>query len=84
MTMSVNQIIRFERVHDNRVIRRVAESGSRLSTGISLEALRKTTKIVSQDSRCPGQNSNRAPTEHKSEAPPLQPSCLVFVCNDID
>jgi hypothetical protein len=43
--------------------------------GIRLEELRKTTGNISQESRCPGRDSNQVPPEHKSDALPLEPTC---------
>jgi hypothetical protein len=40
--------------------------------GIYLEELKKTTKNLSQDSRCLGRDSNRDPPEYMSEALPLE------------
>jgi hypothetical protein len=41
-----------------------------------LEGIRTTTKTVSQDNRCPGRDSNRAPLRDKSSALPLLlPTC---------
>lgn len=37
----------------------------------SLECLRETTIILSQNSRCPGRVSDRAPFEHRSTTLPI-------------
>lgn len=39
--------------------------------GICLEDMRKNTKIIIQDSRCPSENSNRVHPKYKSRALPL-------------
>jgi hypothetical protein len=36
------------------------------SPGIWLEGLRKTTKIISQDSRSPGRDLNKVPSEYEA------------------
>jgi hypothetical protein len=41
------------------------------SPSMCLKELRKTTKILSQDSQYPGRDSSSLPTEHKSGALPL-------------
>jgi hypothetical protein len=52
--------------------------------GICLEEIRKTTEILTQGSRCPGQDTNRAPCEYKSEAAPLEPAgSVIGVNNDV-
>jgi hypothetical protein len=43
---------------------------SRYHSGIHLEGLRKTTKNLVQDDRCPG--PNREPPEYQSRALPLR------------
>jgi hypothetical protein len=49
---------------------------------IRLEGLTKTTKPLSQNSRCRGRDSNEELSESKSETIPLKPSCFVrsFKC----
>jgi hypothetical protein len=47
--------------------------------GICLEGLRKTSKDIGQDSRCPGSDSNQASPEYMSEASPLEPNCSVSI-----
>jgi hypothetical protein len=46
--------------------------------GIVLEGLKKTMKIISQDSRCPSQDSKRPSPELKPEELLLQPPCSVL------
>jgi hypothetical protein len=41
--------------------------------------MRITTKISNQDSRCPGQDSNWAPSEYKLEVLHSQPTCSVTI-----
>jgi hypothetical protein len=41
---------------------------SRCYPGISLEGLKKTTRILSDDRVCPGRDSNGAHPEHDSRA----------------
>jgi hypothetical protein len=43
---------------------------------IRLEELSKTLKPASQNSRCPGRESNQGLSESKSETLMLQPSCF--------
>jgi hypothetical protein len=45
----------------------------------SLKGPRKIMTKFRQDSWCPGQNSNEALPEYKSEELPLGPTCLVFI-----
>jgi hypothetical protein len=46
-------------------------------TGIFVEKLSKTTKNLSHHSRRAGRDSNRAPLKYKSEALPIESTCLV-------
>jgi hypothetical protein len=46
---------------------------------IRLGVLRKVSLNLSQNSRCPDQNSNLAPLEYTSEALPPQPTCSMFL-----
>lgn len=43
----------------------------------SLGGLRKLMVNLSQNSQCPGQDSNQAPPKYKSEGLPLAPTCSV-------
>jgi hypothetical protein len=44
--------------------------------GLWLVGLIRTTENLSQNSRRPDRDSNRARPEHKSEGLPLEPTCL--------
>jgi hypothetical protein len=44
---------------------------------ICLDWVRNGTKILDQNSRCPGLDSNQAPVECKTEALPLELACSV-------
>jgi hypothetical protein len=48
----------------------------RFCSGIFVERLRKPTRNLSQYSRCPGRDSNRAPPEYKSRALHLDQSAI--------
>lgn len=50
---------------------------SRFYPLIHLERLRNTTKDLSQGSWCPGQDSNKAPSEYKSGVLPPEPTYSV-------
>jgi hypothetical protein len=54
-----------------KILKEAVVTYSRSGPSIFLEELRKTSKNLSQDSRCPDQDTNRAPTEYKSRALPL-------------
>jgi hypothetical protein len=45
--------------------------------GVSLEGLRKSAEILSQDGLCPCRDSNRVPPEYKAEALLLELTCSV-------
>jgi hypothetical protein len=45
-----------------------------------MEGLGKTTKNLSQDSKFPGRDWNRAPAEWKWEGMPPELACLVMAC----
>jgi hypothetical protein len=45
--------------------------------GICLKGMQKTIKHISQDSRCPSQDSNWVPPKYDSGALPLEPAYLV-------
>jgi hypothetical protein len=51
-----------------RIWKEAVVSLLRYYRGILLERLRKITKNLSQDSRCPGRNLNPAPPEYGSRA----------------
>lgn len=47
-------------------------SNVRYYTNIYLEGLRKSTKDISQDVRCPNRDMNRSSPEYKSEVLPTE------------
>lgn len=51
---------------------------SRFSPSIRLKGLCKITEALSQDHRCPGQDTNRTPSEYRSELLPFETICPVF------
>jgi hypothetical protein len=53
------------------VVKKAVVTQSRYYPGTSWEWLRKTTKILSQGSRCPDLYSNRTSPEYKCGALPL-------------
>jgi hypothetical protein len=46
---------------------------------LSLEGLRKIMTNFTQDSSCPGQDSNEAHPQYKSQELTLGPACLIFM-----
>jgi hypothetical protein len=50
---------------------------SRCHPGICMEAWRKSTKNLEQDSRCSGQDSNSGPSDCESDVLPIEPTCTV-------
>jgi hypothetical protein len=61
-------MMNFERIWNEAVV-----TLSRYYPIIFKKGLRKPTKCLSQDSRCPGQDSNREPPESNSKALLLNP-----------
>lgn len=48
---------------------------SRYDPGTGLEGLRKTTKSINSDARCPDRDSNGAPSQHKQSSFIVTPFC---------